>query len=251
MYLLINNKKRSLFVCLFFLLISQINCAQGLTSIGIKAGATSTRFVWNVQPNKSVPEQQVSLQRATGLFIDVPLGLVDKQYWAVDANLAFMEKKGIDEYIYYEGFAADEKKDVYRLQNLSLLLAFQAKWPIGNFTPYLTMGPRIDYSIGRSDNFDYFNVKGESILIANGLYPENYYYGTQDMHNRWVYGITYGLGVSYNFEKTKIFLEATRNTNFNHLSQIQGRTDGYGTEEYRLSLRERTYMANIGLNYLL
>ena len=146
-----------------FVYFSQSN-AQLLKSYGVKAAFTSASQSFTYQ-NPPFPGFGPDIKRRTGFGIALYAEWFNLQVISIVSQIEYTQR-GIGEEIAITGpngptIIRTEVRDK-RLDYLSIPILAKTSVPFGNVTPYILIGPRIDFLLGYRDEF----------IVGNSIYQD-------------------------------------------------------------------------------
>lgn len=164
-----------------------------------------------------------------GYSIFMGVDYLDKKYFNLSSNLGLLRKGGKQTIllISYFGDPGTERIDNARLDYLSLNTLIDLKYPITDkITPYLCFGPRIDYLVGISKEFD-------PLTLDNEIFRLNY-------------GFILGGGLKYDLTKFQIGIHADYYINCNKIADWPAVIPNLGG-----TIADKTFTLNLSLGYKL
>lgn len=202
-------------ISLFLITFTNYAFAQSSPWIGIRNGISISKMKFDPWgDNFDFRKSMVSY--SGGLQIEY----LNHTYWSVVSNISYVQKGGIR---INDTFSNRPTSERWELHYLSLDTQFKAKLPLHRFTPYVTIGPRVDYLTGYNH---YFKEWNDVFTLAKRSY-----------------GIRYGIGVRYEVGRIGIFVDWLNNYNFNKV---------YDSKEYpnpalnRFTLSDQTMLLYLG-----
>jgi len=171
--------KKYLRIFIVILTITIIAQAQIYKHVGFKTGISISNQDWNY----SNPELKIKPKNYSGFYFGMVTDIINNKYYGLSVESAYIQK-GAKEIIQGttitpndQGYI-DSETITYsnRFDYITLLSYFKIQYPLTYITPYILVGPRIDYMLSR--NIEVFQS------VSNEFEKMNY-------------GISYGVGLSY------------------------------------------------------
>ena len=178
-------RNRNIILVLWFTLISGYLQAQVVNGIGIKSGVS----VSSISGKSTFPSVTGKTDILTGLYESFFAELLAHKNFRIVSNLGYIQKGGTKDDYTIGG------KKIYRISYITFNALFEGKLNLAKLHPYILAGPRVDLLI--SVNKD---------EIYGILYPQKINYG-----------LAYGAGIDYSFDKYSLKLELLKNFNFNKI----------------------------------
>lgn len=186
-------KKKSLIIA--FLIHVTISNAQFVDRISFNYGITSSDLQWKFDPSYPLPTfNDIANRNLNGFYSGIDIDYLKSKFFALSTGIGFYQKGAK-----YDWGNRASKLD---LSYLTLDTKVKVKYDFNNFTPYLVIGPRIDYLLQFSGAFDDYDRLG--------------------MINKINYGLRYGLGIQYDFGKIILGLAWKNNGSFNSIVDNKG-----------------------------
>ncbi len=183
------------FLIITFLIISIVTTGQVVDKVTFSYGITNSGLDWDVEQDDTfMMFTGWGSQNIRGFYTGVEVDYLTSKYLALSSGLAFYQKGAIDEF--------SPRAMKWSLDYLSFDTKLKVNYDLNKFTPYLVIGPRIDYLIKYSSEFDEF--------------------GRLEMMNKINYGLRYGLGIQYDFGKLVFGMGWQNNLNLNPVLQNNG-----------------------------
>lgn len=139
--------------------------SQSKTSLGITTGLSISDQWLEYRDGSTRPRNTVS-----GFVFGIAVEAIQKKYFSLHNEFTYIEKGSSVTY-------PDGEKELNRANYVFLASSARLKYPIGSYTPFLTVGPR--FEIFRSDGV---YRSDERIPVAN-------------------FGANFGLGLDYRFKE--------------------------------------------------
>ncbi len=174
-------------VCLGILFGAFVANAQFFSSVGFKSGATFSNQNW-----KYITDYSLDTEVRTSFQWAFMADAFSSKYFALNLEFGRIEKGMTDDppfnlfkttTTYYSPPAYQD----YRYDYVYLSTLAKFKYPLGNFTPYGLIGPRLDYMTQKIIPYD--------AVDANDI-------------NDVILGLNFGLGVSYKIKRISFCIEA-------------------------------------------
>lgn len=188
--------KKSIFVILFLLGYSILS-AQFVRSYGIKAGMTISNQTWDY----SVSGLNFKPEDRTGLNIGVYMELLDIPLISIVTELNYIQKGmsiDIPRTTSNNPNSNDFVKWDTRIDYLNIAALAKLRFNYGILTPYLVIGPKVDYEIGKS----FSDVNAQEV---------------EDSFKKERLGAKVGLGTEINFLPIEFLVEILYDADFNEL----------------------------------
>lgn len=207
-------KKKSLIIT--FLLINTIILnAQIIDRISFSSGITSSDLEWELEQDPSLPTlNDLDNRKINGFYSGIDFDYLESKFFTLSTGIGFYQKGAK-----YDWGNRASKLD---LSYLTFDTKIKVKYDFNNFTPYLIIGPRIDYLLQFSSAFDEFNRLG--------------------MMNKINYGLRYGLGIQYDFGKIILGFALKNNVSFNSIVENSGE---YMNPPFKIN--DKTMILNLDL----
>jgi hypothetical protein len=149
-----------------------------------------------------------------------------KKNFNLSSNLGFLTKGGVEKTGLTDasGFPTDEEiVRQAKLNYVSFNTCIDLKYPLKEaFIPYLSVGPRIDYLISHSKEFDIVDHKNIS------------------------YGLVIGAGIKYDISKVQFGLRGDYFLNFNKIAEWQAQPGNLGGQ-----ITDKTILISLTIGYKL
>ena len=187
-------------------------------TINVQSGITLSKLQWTLGNSDFGSYDKVKIGSSTFVGIDY----LDKTYFNVSSNLGFITKGGKETINIRDesGIILSEKVEKASLNYVSLNSTFNIKYPIKEkIIPFVSLGPRVDYLLSYSNDFDCI----EDI----------------DALNKINYGLIVGCGVKYDFQKIQLGVRADRYVNINKIADWQVAPENVGG-----SITDNTFSIN-------
>lgn len=183
---------RKILLVLILTFITTYSKSQLVNSLGIKGGISIANQKWKFTDSTYTGFERVN---KSGLNFFITADFLKSKIFKLIGDLGYCEKgsqtkvqyttpelpEGDGSYIYY--------KD--KVNYLSFSLNAKIEYPFKNIIPYLFVGPRIDYQLSYSSDVFYFQ--------------------SYDEFTKTIFGINYGLGLTYRIKNYGIMIEFNNN----------------------------------------
>jgi hypothetical protein len=149
---------------------------------------------------------------------------LEKRYWSISSNIGYVRKGGKEPWANVDssGNVISTSTASETFDYLSVNTLFNFKFPIKErWTPYVSVGPRIDFLVNHDHTFQYFDDLG--------------------FLQRESYGVVAAIGLRYTFSTFLLGVRAEHLYNFNHLA-----SDGLETNDTNTSIISLTIGARFG-----
>jgi len=203
------KKKLLIISCL---ILSTIANAQFVDRISFNYGITSSDLEWKVEDPSFPTINELDNGEINGFYSGVDIDYLESKFFTLTTGIGFYQK-GSKYYL----ASLPSKLD---LSYLTFDTKIKVKYDFNNFTPYLTIGPSIDYLLKFSSAFDQIDRSG--------------------MMNKINYGLRYGLGIQYDFGKIILGLALKNNVSFNSIAEINGINPAY-----KIIVKDKTMVFNL------
>lgn len=201
------------------LFISTLSFGQVLK---LQTGASFSRINWDI--NNLYFEQYN--QPIIGYSVFAGLDYLNKDYFSLSSNIGLLRKGGRQEVTFIDitGKPVGTSIQNAKLDYLSINTTIDLKYPLKyKLLPFISIGPRLDYLINYSKEFNILND-------INAI-------------NRYNYGLLTGLGAKYDLNKLQIGLRADYYLNFGSIADWPAGRDNLGV---RVTDNTLTINATIG-----
>ena len=168
--------------------------AQIIDRISFNYGITSSDLEWEIKDPSFPTLNELDNRKINGFYSGIDIDYLKSKFFTLSTGIGFYQKG-----TKYNWANLPSKLD---LSYLTFDTKIKVKYDFNNFTPYLTIGPRIDYLLKYSSAFDDFDRLG--------------------MMNKINYGLRYGLGIQYNFGKIILGLAWKNDVSFNSIVDNNG-----------------------------
>ena len=183
------------FLIISFLILTTISNAQFVDRISFNYGITSSDLQWEFDPDYSLPTfNNIANRNLNGFYSGIDIDYLKSRFFVLSTGIGF----------YQNGAKYDWGNRAIKL-DLSYLTfdtKIKIKYDFNKFTPYLVIGPKVDYLLRFSSAFDDYERLG--------------------MMNKINYGLRYGVGIQYDFGKIILGLAWKNNVNFNSIAENSG-----------------------------
>lgn len=206
-----------IYLALILLVIISTSQAQLIRSYGFKVGATSSSQEWDY--NNYLPE--LNPDSRWGFNFGVFSEFLDSPYFSLVTELNYIQKgmkkdlpittvtnpDGTGEYGTW-----DTHIDYFKLSALGKL-----RLDFSLFTPYIVIGPKVDFEINQEHSLGLFNI-----------FEENF--------NEVMYGFKIGIGSEVKFESFSLLAEILYDYNFNDLYEGEYLTVRSDSFDFRIGI---------------
>lgn len=211
-------------ITIFLLVFFFTNIAFGQT-LKMQAGPSFSSLDWRTEGLSTTPYNETMI----GYSFLIGVDYLDKKYFNLSSNLGLLRKGGKQtvQLISYFGDPGTERIDNARLDYLSLNTLIDLKYPVTDkIIPFFSFGPRIDYLVGISNEFD-------PLTLDNDI-------------SRLNYGFILGGGLKYELSKFQIGIHADYYFNCNNIADWPAVVPNLGG-----TIADRTFTLNLSLGYKL
>lgn len=204
--------KIKLLITLFLIITIRVS-GQVIDRISFNYGITSSDLEWNYEQDLTFPiYYDWGNQKIIGFYSGLDFEYLDSKYFALSTGIGFYQKGAMDSWT--------QRALKWNIDYLTFDTKVKVKYDFNNFIPYLIVGPRIDYLLKYSREFDEF--------------------ARLEMLNKIDYGLRYGLGMQYDFGKITLGFAWKNNISFNSIVENDG---GYMRPPYKIN--DKTMIFNI------
>jgi len=195
--------------------------------IKIQGGLSSSSIIWDLE-NISTPIYDEIL---IGYSVFAGIDYMDKEYYNLSSNFGLIKKGGKDELEIFDGefeFTGETKELKPTLEYFTLNTLFEAKYPVKkSILPFISFGPRIDYLIRSSKEFDSLEENDELNSVSIGM--------------------LLGGGIKYDINKLQLGVRYDYYLNFTKIAEWNIETSGGMSGE----ISDNTFMVNLTIGYKL
>lgn len=186
---------KKLLLIIAFIINTVISNGQFIDRVSFNYGITSSDLEWELEQNPSLPTLNGMNNRKTnGFYSGIDIDYLKSKFFTLSTGIGFCQKGAK-----YDWGNRASKLD---LSYMTFDTKIKIKYDFNKFTPYLMIGPRIDYLLQFSSAFDEYDRLG--------------------MMNKINYGLRYGLGIQYDFGKVILGLVWKNNVNLNFIAENSG-----------------------------
>ena len=215
---------KKIFLTIYLILNFMFGHSQIIKSIGIKSGMTYTTQDWVYQ---SINVQR-DIKYKTGFYEAMTLELFNNKYLSLVTDLSYAQK-GYKETATFRNINNPAVIIGYlnydtRFDFLSLSPMLKARTNIRSFSPYVMIGPRIDYCIS------YKSINDFSSIVSGSNKP--------------VYGLSSVVGVEFKKNKIGILAEGHYLLDFSHFYDTKP-TGGIT----HITIDNKAYILTLGFKY--
>ena len=166
-------------------------------TIKIQGGTSISRLDWQL---RNINTESFYKDPLIGYSFFAGLDYLDKHYFNLSSNIGMIRKGGKSET--QLTFSEGEQTGITfiskpTLDYLSVNTMIDLKYPIKQFSPFISFGPRIDYLLSSSDHFDVIdgydglNTFSVGLLLGGGLKYD-------------IYNFQFGIRADYYVDFTKV-----------------------------------------------
>ncbi len=213
---------KKIFIATVFIFTLIFGHSQNTNSIGIKSGLTFATQDWKYNYNI-----KQDIRYKTGLFEALTFDFFNGKHFSLITDLSYTQK-GFKEIVLLVNPNNPEVILGYSTINtrfdfitLSPMLKFRMDYK--SFSPYIIVGPRVDYYISYNSVIDFS-------AIVNKF-------------NNPVFGLTTGIGVEYKKNKIGIIIEGQYLSDFTYLYQM------INLNSILTSIENKAYVLTLGVRY--
>ena len=192
--------------------------SQIINSFGINNGLVLSNQKWVYQ----VPPQESEHKFLMSFSHSFSINYLEHKYWSLNSSFGLMQHGFWD---YFTIFSEPEKKTLIRFNYLNLSTGIVIKNQNKDFRYYLKVIPRINYR---------YNVHSE-------FYYPSFFNGFK----KFIPGIDYGFGLSYNYQKLIFNLELLKSSDLIPLIDTEPDYSYFG-----LKVTTEIYLLNFGVSYI-
>jgi hypothetical protein len=201
----------------FLLIITVSATGQIIDRISFNYGITSSDLEWNYEQDLPYSiHNDWGNQKIIGFYSGLDFEYLDSKYFALSTGIGFYQRGAMD-YL-------PPSTHKWDLDYLTFDTKVKVKYDFNNFIPYLIIGPRIDYLLKYSSEFDEF--------------------ARLEMLNKFNYGLRYGLGMQYDFGKFILGFAWKNNLNFNSIGENDGE---YMSPPFKINDKTIIFNLDIGI----
>jgi len=183
------------FLIISFLILTTILHAQFVDRISFNYGFTSSDLQWEFDPSYSLPTlNNIANRNLNGFYSGIDIDYLKSRFFALSTGIGFYQNGAKYDWV--------NRIDKLDLSYLTFDTKVKIKYDFNKFTPYLVIGPRLDYLLQFSSAFDDYERLG--------------------MMNKINYGLRYGLGIQYDFGKIILGIAWKNNVSFNSTVENNG-----------------------------
>jgi hypothetical protein len=177
------------------LLFSFVAISQKINSISVNSGISRSNLLWNYDENDSyIDYSNFGRKVIYGFYSSVEIECIESKYFALVSGLGYYQKGGEDK--------LENSSFNWNLDYLTFDTKLKAKYRLKNLSPYLLVGPRVDFLIKYSSDFKEL----EKLTTLN----------------KTNYGLRYGIGLQYFLKKLTFGIGWESNVNFNAIVENNG-----------------------------
>ena len=213
---------KNLKLLVFGLLLSNLSYGQ---IVKIQAGPSFSVLDWRTDNMPIIPYDDVLI----GYSVTAGIDYLDSKYFNLSSNLGLIRKGGKElvTYMNSSGEPIGEGIDRAKLDYFTVNTTIDIKLPVNDkLIPFISIGPRFDYLIKHSIDFQGVNEMGEL--------------------NKYNVGLIFGGGMKYDLSKFQIGLRADYYMNFIKVAEWPAQGDNSWGE-----IDDRTFSLNLIVGYKL
>ncbi len=214
--------KKLIIIYAVLLLTSGFSYAQILK---LQAGTSLSKLDWTVNNMNVAPYNKTMV----GYSLFAGMDYLDKKFFNLSSNLGFLRKGGQSKTTLTnaDGVAVETITEKAKLDYISINTMIDLKYPITDkIIPFVSVGPRFDYLLSHSSQFD--GLKSMNELNSTSI------------------GLNLGGGLKYNLSKIQIGLRADYYLNFSKIADWPAQTGNLGGQ-----IKDRTMLINLTIGYKL
>ena len=226
--------KTKLIMLLF--LVNSLSFSQTISSIGFKCGVSISNQYWEYVQLSYLENFNIK----TGYYGVLTADFLNKEYWAIMADVGFYQSNNTTTYNPYTFYKQSEQPTLFnfKFSFLTFSPSLKVKVPIKYFTPYIFIGPRIDYYSTKYSNSSYF--------YPNSSYSGTDTYFSDQITKKPIYGFNVGEGISYQFKRFSILAEYKFMYSFTYIID----NPAYDTYYYSSNrVKTNAHIISLGLKY--
>jgi len=195
--------------------------------IKIQGGLSISSIDWEL---KNINASPIFDDNLLGYSIFAGIDYMDNKYYNLSSNIGLIKKGGKDELQLVDAdfeFTGDSKVMKPTLEYLTLNTLFEVKYSIKEIvSPFISFGPRIDYLVKSSKEFDSLEEMNELKSISIGM--------------------ILGGGLKYDFNKIQFGIRYDYNLNFNKIAEWKVETSNISGQ-----ITDNTFTINMTIGYKL
>ncbi len=216
--------KAVLFVISFLLIFFQ-SFGKLISSFGINSGFSNSTVTWE-QEAYNQEKREIEMSELISFNISAYMEFCKKRNWSLEVGIGYLEKGHSDT----EGEWRLEKK-VYPF--FSTTLTANGNINLGNFEPFILVGPRFDYRIGEDEFLSGLSNQAQNSELISNKYPKVNF------------GLNGGFGVRYKLKKILFGIKYQKLFTFNKLVEYKEAD----TPPYYLALSDKTWSLNLIMGF--
>lgn len=176
--------------------------SQKIISVSVSYGISHSDLKWDYDANNSIINLGLLGSKSiNGFYCNVDIESFESKYLALITGVGFYQKGALDEFpTERDGFVSSLKWD---LDYITIDTKLKAKIKFKNISPHLLVGPRLDYLLRFSSEFDEYDQLAKL--------------------NKINYGLRGGIGVQYFIDNLIVGIGWENNFNFNPIVDNNGK----------------------------
>lgn len=209
----------------FLIFVSLVSLTSFGQTLNVQTGPTFSSLDWNNDATSLSYYNDMMI----GYSFFVGLDYLDAKYYNLSSNFGMVRKGGKEPFLSIEYFGdPGVVKNIYaKMDYLSVNTLIDLKYPISDkISPYISLGPRIDYLVGFSNELDNLTGKDDLNLLQ--------------------YGFVLGGGLKYNLRKLQVGIHADYYLNLNNAANWS-----VTSAHYKGKISDKTVVLNLSIGYKL
>lgn len=180
---------------IIFLIVAVNSTAQIIDRISFNYGLTNSDLEWDFkQDDPTLTLIDIDNRRVRGFYSGIDFEYLGSKFFTLMTGVGFYQKGAKYDW--------GNRETKMSFDYLTFDTKLKIKYDIKNLTPYLIVGPRIDY-----------------LIRFNSYFEE---YDRLKMMNKTNYGLRYGFGLQYSFERFIMGFAWKNNASFNSIIENDG-----------------------------
>lgn len=207
------------------LLVSFVARSQKISSISVSYGISHSDLAWkyDAASNPYINLGQLGSKSINGFYCKVDIESLESKYFALVTGVGFYQKGALDEQTMEDKVVRSLK---WNLDYITLDTKLKAKIRFKNLSPYAVLGPRVDYLLRSSSEFNEY----DQLEILNKIN----------------YGLRGGIGVQYFINHFMVGIGWENNVNFNPVADNNGESI---RPEFTIDDQTRIFKCEIGFRF--